>query len=82
MFGAFVFLQFTVLGLANHAGEGYLSVEHRELVYYALQVFVIFGYLLHNLFFRFCTGKRSRSIISFSAFGISSLYISFAVSKS
>ncbi len=70
MFGTFVFLQFTVLGLANHAGEGYLSIEHRELVYYALQVFVISGYLLYSLFFRFCTGKRVRSIISFSAFGI------------
>lgn len=27
LFGAFVFLQFTVLGLANHGGEGYLSAE-------------------------------------------------------
>lgn len=46
LFGAFVFLQFTVLGLANHAGEGYLSAEQRDLVYYALQVFVIGGYVL------------------------------------
>lgn len=43
LFGSFVFLQFTVLGLANHAGEGYLTHGQRDLVYYALQVFVISG---------------------------------------
>ena len=32
LFGVFVFLQFTVLGLANHAGEGYLASEQRDLV--------------------------------------------------
>lgn len=59
-FGAFVFLQFTVLALANHAGEGYLSAGLRELVYYGLQVFVILGYLLHSLFFRFGKSERIR----------------------
>ena len=69
LFGAFVFLQFTVLGLANHAGEGYLTAGQRELVYYALQVFVILGYLLHSLFFRFCTRKRMRFAIACGVFG-------------
>ena len=69
LFGAFVFLQFTVLGLANHAGEGYLSVPQRDRVYYALQVFVILGYLLYSLFFRFCTGKRIRSAAAAFVFG-------------
>lgn len=50
LFGAFVFLQFTVLALANHAGDGYLRTGQREKMYYALQVFVILGYLLHSLF--------------------------------
>jgi len=70
LFGAFVFLQFTVLGLANHAGEGYLTTGQRDRVYYTLQVFVILGYLLYSLFFRFCTGKRSRNVISYAVFGI------------
>ena len=61
MFGAFVFLQFTTLGLANHAGEGFLSIAQRELVYYGLQIFVISGYLLYSLFFRSCRGKQSRN---------------------
>ena len=60
LFGAFVFLQFTVLGLANHAGEGHLAAEQRDMVYYALQVFVILGFLLHCLYFRFCTRKRTQ----------------------
>ena len=68
LFGAFVFLQFTVLGLANHAGEGYLAAEQRDLVYYALQVFVILGYLLHCLLFRFCAGKRVQSTIAYGVF--------------
>lgn len=37
LFGAFVFLQFTVLGLANHAGEGYLTTALREQVYYMVK---------------------------------------------
>lgn len=57
LFGAFVFLQFTVLGLANHAGEGYLSTAQRELVYYGLQIFVILGFLLYGLFTRFAAGR-------------------------
>lgn len=70
MFGAFVFLQFTVLGLANHAGEGYLTTGQREHVYYALQLFVILGYLLHALFDRYCTGNRIRNITAYCAFGM------------
>ncbi|MBO7663481.1 MAG: hypothetical protein J6U01_08915 [Clostridia bacterium] len=36
LFGSYVFLQFTVLGLCNHAGEGFLPTEQRELVYYTV----------------------------------------------
>ena len=45
LFAAFMFLQLTVLGLGNHAGEGYLELRLREMVYYALQVFAILGFL-------------------------------------
>ena len=48
-FASFVFLQFTVLGLGNHAGEGYLPTNQRELVYYGIQVFVILGYWSYAL---------------------------------
>ena len=61
LFASFVFLQFTVLGLANHAGEGFLTTGQRELVYYALQVFVILGFLLHAFFARFCMNGQNRS---------------------
>ena len=47
LFAAFMFLQLTVLGLGNHAGEGFLSAGRRELVYYALQAFVIPGFLTY-----------------------------------
>ena len=70
LFGSFVFLQFTVLGLANHAGEGYLSGGQREMIYYALQIFVILGYLLYGLFARLCAGKRIRNTIANSVLGI------------
>lgn len=69
-FGAFVFLQFTVLGLANHAGEGYLTPVQRDRVYYALQAFVILGYLLHALAVRREKGKRFRNIAGGGAFGM------------
>ncbi|MBO5551785.1 MAG: hypothetical protein J5966_07480, partial [Lachnospiraceae bacterium] len=60
LFASFVFLQFTTLGLANHAGEGFLNTEQRELIYYVLQVFVILGFLLHAFFTRLLAGtKRS-----------------------
>lgn len=77
LFGAFVFLQFTVLGLANHAGEGYLSTVHRDLVYYALQVFVILGYLLHSLFVRFCTGECIRRMAAYIVFCLFFLCVTF-----
>ncbi len=50
LFGSFAFLQFIVLGLANHAGEGFLSTGQRDHVYYGLQVFVILGFLLHAFY--------------------------------
>jgi len=39
-FAAFLFLWTTVLILGNHAGEGWLSSDQMEMVYYALQVFM------------------------------------------
>lgn len=76
MFGAFVFLQFTVLGLANHAGEGYLTTGQRDLVYYALQVFVILGYVLSSVFFRFRVGKSGiMAAGTFSLFFVSGVLL-------
>ena len=69
LFGAFVFLQFTVLGLANHAGEGYLATEQRSMVYYALQVFVIGGFLLYSLYYRLSAGGRGRNAAMYGVFG-------------
>jgi len=74
LFGSFVFLQFTVLGLANHAGEDLLTKEQRDLVYYALQVFVILGFVLHSVFARFCDMKPKiseiRNRIAYAVFGL------------
>ena len=60
LFAAFMFLQFTVLGLGNRAGEGYLSAGRRELVYYVLQVFVILGFLAYAGADRLIRGERAR----------------------
>ncbi len=70
LFGAFIFLQFTVLALANHAGEGYLTTAQRDLVYYGLQIFVILGYVLYSLFYRFCAHRRSQTIIAYVILGL------------
>ena len=45
LFGSFMLLQLCVLWLGNRAGEGWLSVERQELVYYAIQVFAILGFV-------------------------------------
>ena len=63
LFAAFMFLQFTVLGLGNHAGEGYLSVERRELVYYVLQIFVILGLLSYAAADRLIRAERARKTL-------------------
>ena len=52
-FASFVFLQFTVLWMGNHAREGYLAVDQREKVYYVIQVFVILGFFSHAALHRF-----------------------------
>ena len=46
LFFSFMFLQFTVLSLANHTGEGFLSETQREWVYYVIQVLVVLGFCL------------------------------------
>jgi len=77
LFGSYVFLQFTVLGLCNHAGEGFLPTEQREMVYYTLQVFVILGYLAHSLLFCRLHEKyrRSAAICCHSLFLISAVML-------
>ena len=59
-FAAFMFLQLVVLGLGNRAGEGYLPTEGRELVYYALQAFVILGFLAYAAADRLLRGEDAR----------------------
>lgn len=60
LFASFMFLQLTVLALGNHAGDGYLSTETREMVYYAMQVFVILGFLAYAGTDRLIHKKRFR----------------------
>ncbi|MBR2742027.1 MAG: response regulator transcription factor [Clostridia bacterium] len=63
MFTAAVFLQLCVLGVANHAGEGYLPAERREWVYYALQVFVIIGFFAYAAVRAALRGRRAERVI-------------------
>ncbi len=77
LFGAFAFLQFTVLGLANHAGEGYLTAAQRDLVYYGLQVLVILGYLLYSGFAGVRIGNHIRKTVASGVFAL--LFFSVAI---
>ena len=70
LFAAFMFLQFAVLRLGNSAGEGYLSTQRRELVYYALQVFVILGFIGYAAFDRLPVGTRVRRGVAFFVLGV------------
>ena len=47
LYAAYVFLMLSVLRIASHAGDGFLSVRQQEMVYYVLQIFVIFGFLAY-----------------------------------
>ncbi len=60
LFGSFMFLQLALLGLGNHAGEGWLSEDKRELVYYGLQVLVIAGFLGYAAAKRYLKGNGLR----------------------
>ena len=71
LFALFMFVQLTVLSCGNHAGEGFLSTTQRESVYYALQLFVIGGYLAHALIFRALPNARSRRLPS----GVAMLFL-------
>ena len=71
LFAAFMFLQFTVLGLGNHAGEGFLSAVWRERVYYGLQVFVILGFLSHAAWNRVRKDRISRGAV----LGVSAVFL-------
>ena len=64
LFAAFMFLQYTVLGAANHAGEGYLSTERREWIYYGLQLFVILGFLVYAFSSRLRWNDAARRRVS------------------
>lgn len=50
IFSSFEFLQLAVLFLANHAGEGWLLMEQRVMVYYVVQIFVITGFLFYAFY--------------------------------
>ena len=47
LYAAYVFLMLSVLRIASHAGDGFLSVRQQEMVYYVLQIFVILGFLAY-----------------------------------
>ena len=47
LFGSFMLLQLIILRLGNQSGRGYLTENIQELVYYAIQAVVIFGYFAH-----------------------------------
>ncbi len=57
---AFLFLWVTVLAPASRAGEGRLSVEQLEMVYYVQQVFLILGFLSYSALCRFFSAGRFR----------------------
>lgn len=62
LFAAFMFLQFTVLSLANHTGEGFLSETQREWVYYVIQVLVVLGFLAFAFTWRpICRMQREKA---------------------
>ena len=47
LYAAYVFLMLSVLRIASHAGDGFLSVQQQEMVYYVLQIFVILGFFAY-----------------------------------
>lgn len=49
VFASFMFVQYVALRCCNQAGSGYLPEAKQELVYYAVQVFVILGFLTYGL---------------------------------
>ena len=49
LYAAYVFLMLSVLRIASHAGDGFLSVRQQEMVYYVLQIFVILGFFAYAL---------------------------------
>ena len=67
LFGAFVLLQFTVLALANHAGEGFLSQKQRDQVYFVLQVFVILGSEINTVVMAIGSTRMREKISDLSA---------------
>lgn len=61
-FAASYFLWVTVLALATHAGEGWLSARQMELAYYAQQVFLILTFLGCGIFHRRLPDRFCRSL--------------------
>ena len=64
LFGAFMLFQLCVLGLGNHAGEGIIESDKRELVYYGFQVLVIAGFLGYAACERLLRGERPRKYLT------------------
>lgn len=70
LFGSFMLLQYVILRLGNQAGRGYLSDDAQELVYYALQVFAILGFLSHAILQAVLKSARRMRAVLFGAFGL------------
>lgn len=80
LFGSFMLFQLMLLGLGNHAGEGWLSDSRREQVYYGLQVLVIIGFIAYAAAERYLKGnaRKYAGIAVLSVLAAGSLIMSLA----
>lgn len=62
LYAAYVFLMLSVLRIASHAGDGFLSVRQQEMVYYVLQIFVILGFLAYAFVRRRRRNRMERGV--------------------
>lgn len=67
---AFLFLWMTVLAPASRAGEGRLSVEQLERVYYVQQIFLILGFLSYAALLRLFPDGHFRRYVAAGVFVI------------
>ena len=81
LFFCFMFIQYTVLRLANAAGRGYLSDSEQEWVYYIIQAIVIAGFLVFAAVGRTKAG-RAAVTASLAVCAAGSGFIIFAPTES
>jgi hypothetical protein len=84
MFGSYMFLQLSLLGLGNHAGEGLLANSNRELVYYRFQLLVIMGfvgYCVAERYFKGSSALKYIGITDLSVLAAGSVILSLADNK-